>query len=488
MKNLLENVIRTFLFEGRAVAIIKSLSSKEIAAAKAGGAAWAYGVLLKGDITGQERILSQVTGVTIANTEVDNTEKNQIAIGSTSKFAKGDYTYVVKNVITDIPTDTDKKITGDTFKEKDRRRFLRVLIMPGNIMALQVKDEPINTNTNNKGIPEKGKQEREVGVKVAAITYIGKSPIMFEDNYLTRLNDAKKANPDAVKGFNTSTIDNVPTNIEAVKDALQQVKTAADDLNANPELKLIAPGDPATGKINPDAWKNGVYEWYVIDYSTKRFQNKVYNLDDSDPNVYYWAEGNKVINTPGHWASYTKENFFTNYSDASKLGYPGWADPNTEDKLTAKFRQPETATSTPTAPTTEQIKLAKDYRAWANSTPELSAKYGKTSTYDLDAVSSKPYNTNFEKSYAVGKDEFERRTPGTITPTTEKKKGDIVTLKPGEFNLHYKKSDGTFAYAKTTTAGNDLSKNKVKIGDISGNYYYVMIGTKGYWVNKNYFK
>lgn len=61
--------------------------------------------------------------------------------------------------------------------------------------------------------------------------------------------------------------------------------------------------------------------------------------------------------------------------------------------------------------TTQQneIKLAKEYRLWANSTTELSKKYGKLSVYDLDKTSQTPNNSYFKRSYAAGKNDFDRR-------------------------------------------------------------------------------
>ena len=57
--------------------------------------------------------------------------------------------------------------------------------------------------------------------------------------------------------------------------------------------------------------------------------------------------------------------------------------------------------------TTEQKTIAKLYRLWANSTDELSKKYGKKSIYDLDEKSNNPYGGTFLKSYKVGKSKFD---------------------------------------------------------------------------------
>ena len=52
-------------------------------------------------------------------------------------------------------------------------------------------------------------------------------------------------------------------------------------------------------------------------------------------------------------------------------------------------------------------ELATAYREWANSTPELAKKYGKTSRFDLDAVGSA--NKWFNKSYTSGAEDFFNR-------------------------------------------------------------------------------
>jgi hypothetical protein len=138
-----------------------------------------------------------------------------------------------------------------------------------------------------------------------------------------------------------------------------------------------------------------------------------------------------------------------------------------------------------TNPTAAQIDMAKEYRIWANSTPELKSKYGKTSTYDLDATSNKPWNSNFEKSYAAGKMEFDQRTPGTVTPPPPKwvpKKMEEVKVKPGTLQLYYRKPDGTFTAKKVTTAENN---DTVVVRDIVNGYYYVGIGGNMYWIKSN---
>lgn len=70
-----------------------------------------------------------------------------------------------------------------------------------------------------------------------------------------------------------------------------------------------------------------------------------------------------------------------------------------------------------TSPTAEQTALATSYRIWANSSDALSKKYGKKSSFDLDASRSNPYGGTFLKSYDAGKAEYDAylKTQGSST-------------------------------------------------------------------------
>lgn len=56
----------------------------------------------------------------------------------------------------------------------------------------------------------------------------------------------------------------------------------------------------------------------------------------------------------------------------------------------------------------ESESLAAAYRIWANSTDELSKKYGKKSKYKLDVKSDTPDNNYFLNSYKEGKADYEK--------------------------------------------------------------------------------
>jgi hypothetical protein len=53
-------------------------------------------------------------------------------------------------------------------------------------------------------------------------------------------------------------------------------------------------------------------------------------------------------------------------------------------------------------------QTARLYRLWANSTPELSKKYGKESEFDLDAIRKPANSGTFEKSFSKGKSQFDK--------------------------------------------------------------------------------
>ena len=382
MKNLLENIIKTVLFEDRVVGKVSSLPMKEFDAAIAAGAVFAFEVSSKG-VTKPSEVLNNVVGSISSNPTV----------GASSKYSNGKYFYIVSD-----PIQNDKRQKIVVWVYPNSSKYGTFDTLRQNYAKMGMPEPETNTSTQSIDQPDikKTQDTKEVSVKFnpayMAVKYIGQSPIMNRAVYERILKDLKQADAE-IKGVDT--------------DALQSKENII--FNKGSEETVT---EPESG-----------------------------------------SEVNNVV-TPT---------------------------PTTT---------PVTPTPSPvTNPTAEQLKLAKDYRTWANSTPELKSKYGKTSPYDLDATSSKPYNTNFEKSYAVGKADFDKRTPGTITPpAVGRKKGDVITLKPGTVTLYYKNSDGTYKKAASIVAGNDLSKNKVTINDVSGDNYYITISGKSYWINKSVVK
>ena len=94
------------------------------------------------------------------------------------------------------------------------------------------------------------------------------------------------------------------------------------------------------------------------------------------------------------------------YQFLKDKGLIGKGDDSNSDENSDETSEGSSSSSSSNSPTSSQVKLASDYRAWANSTEALKNKYGKNSKFDLDAVSSSPYNDFFLRSYKEGKDDF----------------------------------------------------------------------------------
>tara|TARA_R110000868_G_scaffold120986_1_gene321013 strand:- start:5538 stop:6314 length:777 start_codon:yes stop_codon:yes gene_type:complete len=69
---------------------------------------------------------------------------------------------------------------------------------------------------------------------------------------------------------------------------------------------------------------------------------------------------------------------------------------------------PDKSDETKSSPSAVDTAIAIAYRTWANSTDALIKKYGKKSKYDLDATSNNPTKGTFSRSYAEGKNEFDK--------------------------------------------------------------------------------
>ena len=103
------------------------------------------------------------------------------------------------------------------------------------------------------------------------------------------------------------------------------------------------------------------------------------------------------------------------------------------------------SSSSPQPPS--RSELATAYRAWANSTTALSKKYGKKSSFNLDATGSA--NSYFDKSYAVGKADYE----AYLKSQQELKYADLPNnLKGVATALGFQSKGGSFF--KQNSAGN----------------------------------
>ena len=112
--------------------------------------------------------------------------------------------------------------------------------------------------------------------------------------------------------------------------------------------------------------------------------------------------------------------------------------------------------------TEKQKTIAKLYRQWANSSDDISKKYGKKSKYDLDETSSNPYGGTFINSYKVGKLKFD-----SVWLATPSGSYFINLSKGGEYKYSYD--------YKTKSWFNHSSSDASIIGDPinpNENYWY----------------
>ena len=104
----------------------------------------------------------------------------------------------------------------------------------------------------------------------------------------------------------------------------------------------------------------------------------------------------------------------------------------------------------------KQKTIAKLYRQWANSSDDLSKKYGKKSVYDLDEISSNPYGGSFLKSYKVGKTKFD-----SVWLSTASGSGYINLSKGGEYKYSYDyKRKEWWNSSDGTTLSNPIDSNE----------------------------
>lgn len=161
--------------------------------------------------------------------------------------------------------------------------------------------------------------------------------------------------------------------------------------------------------IPKEDYKNGQTHSTRIDRIRKLVGDKSVNdtFDDVlETSLKAWQKENKIPDT-GEWDTRSQQTALQVLQDRP------FENLNTEIENFSALKKPiAKTTSTASKPTTvpaDQVKLAKNYRQWANSTPELIKKYGKKSSYDLDSIySENPANVSFDQSYKDGQAEFEK--------------------------------------------------------------------------------
>lgn len=206
MSMILENLIRTYLIEGRTVAKIRSASAKDTVAARAAGAVYAYNVLVKGTSNSNE-IIDLVQAATLASTGVDT--ENRVAVGQSSKFGNGNYFYVMSDPL------------------PKKRQIIVVRIFKA--LPLSSGDEEVNTYTSSSH------------------SFIGRSPLFTVTDYKQILTKEK---------LDTTPVADLKSKESEASDAIKQT---TDVLAGNKEVTdygLTRDGKDV-GKFNGTIDKNG---------------------------------------------------------------------------------------------------------------------------------------------------------------------------------------------------------------------------------------
>ena len=164
-------------------------------------------------------------------------------------------------------------------------------------------------------------------------------------------------------------------------------------------------------------------------------------------------------------------------------GKKGIDDDGTGETVTTSYSSSSSSSSNNSSNkpkiTPAQIELATAYRIWANSTDTLKKKYGKTSTYDLDATSKTPYNSYFTKSYAAGKADYEKAAKDAVESQNDqvaqisaiatRYKRDIKVLPKGGMSVTFTfsgETNGTTQYYKLLITEKSSTNNKKYKGSL----------------------
>lgn len=243
--NLLEQIIRKTLFESRTVAKIRNATANMTAAARKAGAVHAYAVLVKGtsNETDIESLIEAATNASVGGSETE------MAVGKTSKFANGEYTYVCSEL------------------ESKKRQLINIWIMPNAIIEAM----PDREGTTK----DKIKQARGGFTKIGNSTMLTKTQLSgFKDlDFVDTLKTLKGGvlNP-AIPG-DEETDDNVDNKTD-------------DTVNNKPVTK-----NERTEWLSKNQTKNVTfpYTWYTYNTDNTTLETTVYKATILDNKEYLYT-------------------------------------------------------------------------------------------------------------------------------------------------------------------------------------------------------
>jgi hypothetical protein len=450
--NLLEQIIQKALFERRSVAKIRNATAAMTTSARKVGAVHAYAVLIKG-ATSQSEIESLIEAATLASIGGNETV---MSVGRSSKFADGSYKYVC----------------SDELDEKNRQ-LINVWIVPNAIIEALPNHEP----------PLTGAEQARSG-----FSKIGSS-IMLTKTQLSLFKNLDGTDFKDLKGGTAGPSDDIDSN-----------DTPKDD------KEIVVTKDERTEWLSKNQTKNVTfpYTWYTYNNDKTTLETTVYKatiLDNKEYLYTYLKDLNSwfVMKEPEKFIpTIEKQQSDPNFSNIAWNNLWDKLEPNPEDKKKLDVLQGistlETALTYPYKWNTNNGELTiyttsptDEYVYWVQNNVWQTIKKSKFESALKDGSVITGIVITTAAVIASLNKTFSQNVVTTQKPPAVKGKkiGDSVVINPGGIlDLYYKRSNGTFINAGTASVGSDASKNKVTIKDISGNYYYVTIGGKSYWITK----
>lgn len=375
MKNLLENVIRTALFEAPTTkAKLRSMDAADFQVAKRAGAVFAYYAIVKG-VKDETALLNAVAGATLGSQDSDT----RVGVGASGPYSNGKFIYVVN--------------TDDI----DRKNVAAVWIMP----ALP---KPVNKDS---GIPKSDIQtEPEVIVPFSGLR-IGRSEMISNKSYMKRAELALK-NDGSIKVVDVS---QMPANKTGLEKAIDKLPSRDKEEPA----AVTTTATTATSTANTATQS--------ITYPHNVDGSKVYTMSDTDPYVY-----TKIGNT---W-KYTDKKAFeaTPMLKLFDRNLPPQGITNIEKKI---GKQSATSTDTTPSTTTTTTTTNKPAINTVSSTSDSTATNGVTTNTNTTTTSdvttgSKTLKQGAALTWAAGAGS---RVPYFFYNTTTKK----FTKQPGSWTI-----------------------------------------------------
>jgi len=377
-----------------------------------------------------------------------------MAVGKSSKFANGEYTYVCSE------------------PESKKRQLINVWIMPNAIIEA----------IENRQSPTKDVKQARLG-----FTKIGSSTMLTK----TQLSDFKELDMapefDYLKGSIVVTAFDFPE--------LKDDKT--DD------KKIVVTND-RTKWLSKNQTKNVTfpYTWYTYNNDNTTLETIVYKatiLDNKEYLYTYLKDLNSWLvmkETEKFIPTIEKQQSDPNFITWNKLWDTFFPNPEEKKKLDALQGKstPDQAIVYPFKWNTNNGELtiyttgpADEYVYWVEDAKWVTIKKSKFESAFKDGSDIQGIILTDSNVVASLNKTFNQNVTTTKAPVPAKGKkiGDSVVIKSGNATLYYKQSNGSFTEAAVIDAGKDESKNKVTIKDISGKYYYITINKKSYWILKS---